>query len=494
MRRGPPNKDRPPPPDGGWGWVVVFSCSVCMALTMGQARSFGIYLLDIVESLDTDVSRVAPIQGLSQAISMIIGPAASVMIRKIGLRTTGIIGGFLAGLGMILGYISHNLVLLYITVGAINGVGSGIVNIITFGAISAYFEKRVARAIGMAMAGAGLIGLLIPLLVKWLIDEYRYTGAMLINGAIILNIIPLCGLIIPLEELAKADKAAASTPAKPSYNTSLSTSQLLEHSESTVLPETDGMASTNDNVSINVDKREAAGGPPPPPPADKPHTFAWDILKDARFWIICLCLIFGDAAVMNFIIYLPLLSVEIGGDNINEAINVSLSGVISAVNMLAWGALWDFGVFKKPISRQIGFAVLGIVNGIVVGMTGVISSYSFLMVWVIFIQPTLSVGSGSPLHVVIRDIATMEKFPDMFSASGFIRSPFTFLGSIVVGAFYEKMGSSASLVYMLLGGCAMAAGLLGILIPIISLTFYAPPPPPPETVTDKENPTEDTRF
>lgn len=73
MKKGPQSLHRPTPPDGGWGWVVVFCGAMINALVMGQTMSFGIYLIDITTSLDVDVSRIAPIQGLNMALTFLTG-------------------------------------------------------------------------------------------------------------------------------------------------------------------------------------------------------------------------------------------------------------------------------------------------------------------------------------------------------------------------------------------------------------------------------------
>lgn len=311
--------------------------------------------------------------------------------------------------------------------------------ILTFAAVSQYFEKRVAIAMGMMGAGAGVGSLLLPLLVKVLIDKYSFYGALLINGAITLNVIPLSALLRPVARKVLFDKDVHN----PAYSTASSQADLIDDEMSVnkdvELPylsngkeekeDIEDFAGQSDGNLPNLDTADDNILMKP----ERKRGFAWELFKDVRIWVLCLCLMFDDASAMNSNVYLPLLSIEVGGDDINEAFGVSFSGILSSFTAFLWSALWDRGVFRKPISRQIGYSVLGIILGISVASTGLIQNYIFLMAWVIIVKPITATGAMSPYHVMVRDIATPSKFPDALSASGLIKAPATFLTSIVVG-------------------------------------------------------------
>ena len=42
-------KVMPTPPDGGWGWVVVFGCFMIHVLADGTAYSFGVLILELLD-------------------------------------------------------------------------------------------------------------------------------------------------------------------------------------------------------------------------------------------------------------------------------------------------------------------------------------------------------------------------------------------------------------------------------------------------------------
>lgn len=75
-------RKRSAPPDGGWGWVAIFSGAVMMALTWGQQKTFGIYMLDIIERTGSDVSQTSSIQGLNIALSLAVGRLITKCVRN----------------------------------------------------------------------------------------------------------------------------------------------------------------------------------------------------------------------------------------------------------------------------------------------------------------------------------------------------------------------------------------------------------------------------
>lgn len=49
-----PLVELPPPPDGGWGWVVVFASFMCNLILDGIAYTFGVLLNPLVEHFDSN--------------------------------------------------------------------------------------------------------------------------------------------------------------------------------------------------------------------------------------------------------------------------------------------------------------------------------------------------------------------------------------------------------------------------------------------------------
>lgn len=60
----------------------------------------------------------------------------------------------------------------------------------TFVAVNSYFSTRKSQAVGLAMAGTGIGQMLMPQVVRFLLDEYGFQGTTLILSALCLNGFP----------------------------------------------------------------------------------------------------------------------------------------------------------------------------------------------------------------------------------------------------------------------------------------------------------------
>lgn len=67
------------------------------------------------------------------------------------------------------------------------GVGLGLINPSTFIAVNSYFTSRRGQAIGLAMAGTGVGQMIMPHVVRVLLDNYGFKGTILIMGGLALN-------------------------------------------------------------------------------------------------------------------------------------------------------------------------------------------------------------------------------------------------------------------------------------------------------------------
>lgn len=67
------------------------------------------------------------------------------------------------------------------------GVGLGLISPSTFIAVNSYFTKRRGQAIGLAMAGTGVGQMIMPHVVRLLLDSYGFKGTILIMGGLALN-------------------------------------------------------------------------------------------------------------------------------------------------------------------------------------------------------------------------------------------------------------------------------------------------------------------
>ncbi|XP_048343414.1 uncharacterized protein LOC125427884 isoform X2 [Sphaerodactylus townsendi] len=115
-----------PPPDGGWGWVVVLAAFVHSMLITGFHNAFGVYMLTLLETFQSSNSHIAWIGSVSYAFIMIFGPVSGILLQKYGAIKVAIIGALVVMFGLISSSYTYDLRVLFLTHGILVGVGSSL--------------------------------------------------------------------------------------------------------------------------------------------------------------------------------------------------------------------------------------------------------------------------------------------------------------------------------------------------------------------------------
>jgi hypothetical protein len=112
-------------PDGSYGWVVVFGCSIIAFWFVGTTYSWGVLQAALVQQGLSSPSTLSFVGSLTVTFNSILAIINARVIRKLGAKNTGLLGVSLLGLGEILsGFLTHNLGGLFVTVGVIMGIGT----------------------------------------------------------------------------------------------------------------------------------------------------------------------------------------------------------------------------------------------------------------------------------------------------------------------------------------------------------------------------------
>lgn len=74
--------DVPPPPDGGYGWVIVFASFMCNMIVDGIAYTFGVFLGEFVLFFGEGKGKVAWVGSLLSGMYLSAGELIFSKIRK----------------------------------------------------------------------------------------------------------------------------------------------------------------------------------------------------------------------------------------------------------------------------------------------------------------------------------------------------------------------------------------------------------------------------
>uniref|UniRef100_A0A674MZ22 Monocarboxylate transporter 2 n=1 Tax=Takifugu rubripes TaxID=31033 RepID=A0A674MZ22_TAKRU len=197
----PPKATSPPavpPPDGGWGWAVVFGSFISIGFSYAFPKAITVFFKDIQIIFNASYSEIAWISSIMLAVMYAAGPISSVLVNTYGCRPIVMIGGCLSSLGMILASFCTSVLQLYLCIGVIGGLGLAFNLQPALTMIGRYFYKKRPIANGLAMAGSPVFLSTLAPLNQYLFNQFGWRGSFLILGGLLLNCCVAGSLMRPL--------------------------------------------------------------------------------------------------------------------------------------------------------------------------------------------------------------------------------------------------------------------------------------------------------
>jgi MFS family permease len=135
-------------------WVVLVAVTLCMMASSGLRSVFGVYIKPLEAEFGWTRGALSGVAAISLLLLGAAGPFAGRLADRWGPRRVIVLALFLLGVGSIGAAATGALWQLYLTIGALMGLGSGGLGLATGSVIAArWFEARRGLAIGIAAGG-----------------------------------------------------------------------------------------------------------------------------------------------------------------------------------------------------------------------------------------------------------------------------------------------------------------------------------------------------
>lgn len=178
------------PPDGGYGWVIVFASFMCNMIVDGIAYTFGVFLGEFVSYFGEGKGKVAWVGSLLSGVYLSAGPVVSALANKYGCRAVCIAGSIISCVAFVLSTFSTSVNMLMLTYGVLGGFGFGLIYLPAVVAVGYYFETKRSLATGIAVCGSGFGTFTFAPFANYLLEHFDWKNANLILAGLILN----CGI------------------------------------------------------------------------------------------------------------------------------------------------------------------------------------------------------------------------------------------------------------------------------------------------------------
>lgn len=450
--------------DAGYAWLIVVISMLGHVFTYGVSWSAGIFYDIFREEFSGSSGAISLTAALNTAFVYGAGPLSGVLTNRFGHRVVAMVGGVIAGVGLILSAYATSIYHLYLTFGVITGFGFGVANIAVVTIVPVYFEKFRSIAIGFAVCGAGVGTFLYPPLLRFLANEFGWRGAMLITGGITFNLCA-CGALMRQPRALERRRRRESMKAKTD-KTDLSEADIYA-----------GLDEKQRRQSIRKFKRQES--------LKKVNAFLHlQMFKSTKYLILGVNNLLFIFALSIVYVHLPAFAELRDISKDSAAMLISAIGIANLVGRILFGFL-----AKVPHLTSLRlYTAATLVTGAVILCFPAATSYSTLLAVAVAFGLT-SAFIGTLLPQVISDFVTVELVPSgygyilMFEAAG------NLLGPPTAGWLYDLLNIYPASFY--LSGVTMV--ISGLLMIITMVTYKKPPEVVLEMeTTEPEDVAEDT--
>jgi len=393
-----------------YGWVMVVMAACIMATHALVFYAFGVFLKPLTVEFNWERGALS---GAFSIALLLVGPFSILSGRlsdKYGPRILVTISGLSLGVGFLLMSQINSLWQVYLIWGLFMGVGISCSFVPIISTIPRWFTKKRGIAIGIAVAGFGLGGVIVPPLAQWLISAFGWRQAYLILGLITFIV------VIPL-------------------------AQFMKHS-----PQRVGLKPYGEDETIKDEHSLVTGG-----------LSITQAIKTSRFWVWGLILFCFFFCIQVTIVHIVPHAVDIGVSPIIAASITSIIAGCSVIGKLSTGFLSD-----KVGSRLLLIACISLAT---LALLWLLFAKE---IWMLYIFAVIF-GIGYGGIVLLQTVISAELFG--LGSLGMVLATLMFCGTIggalgapLAGSIFDITGSYGLAFLICVIICALAIILSLILL------------------------------
>jgi len=389
-----------------YGWTIVaVSFFVNLILIGLSIHAFTALVKPIEDELEWSRKAISAAMAFASISMAISAPFVGRLIDRIGARFVMSAGAGIMALCCFLLSRTESLLYFY-TLYGIAGVGQAAATIIPVSlVISNWFHLKRGRALGIAMAGTGLGGMIFVPIVTWIVVNWGWRTAFVFAGSMILLMIPV---------------TLGFVRTRPSEKGLLPDGGIVSKS---VVEESDGLT-------------------------------VQEAMRTTSFWLIGVMMFLYGALVMGMIVHLMSYLTDIGHSPGVASLIFAIMTALTVVGKIGIGFIADRWGLRKAVSLTYALIITGIL--LLFGAEALIVAWIFAVVY--------GFAAGAPL--LINPSLTVEsmglrQFGVIFGSLTLLQTVGSGTGAFLAGFVYDTTQSYIPL-FILFAVSMLVAGFCGL--------------------------------
>lgn len=201
------------PPDGGFGWMVVYASFIICFVIYGQIYAWGVYQSEFVEEKFGSESQIALLGSIANAILQIGSLIVKPFVNTFGIRGAMLFGSIFLVSGIFLASLVSEIWQLCLFQGFFFGIGGALVFIPSLTVPALWFLQLRGLAFGIIGSGSGVGGFLLAPAIRFLISKVGLRTTLKIHAAfslvMLISAIPFIKIPPELEKDKKQEDSRA---------------------------------------------------------------------------------------------------------------------------------------------------------------------------------------------------------------------------------------------------------------------------------------------
>lgn len=169
-----------------YGWLIIPVAWLVYGFGISPGYySWGQFAPALIEDLQVDREDIGGVFGIFTFLYSAVGLFVGLGQKRFGIRAIMVLGSLMAAAGFFLMSRADSVLDCYIGFAILGGTGIGLSTIIPCQTLAAtWFLKYRARAIGIIFTAGGIVGLFVPEIDGWLLENFSWQQGWLVVAAI----------------------------------------------------------------------------------------------------------------------------------------------------------------------------------------------------------------------------------------------------------------------------------------------------------------------